>query len=262
MTSFELKVIALVAMTIDHITNTIGQMGLMELFPSLSLQTSYQISKVLGFIGRLAFPIFAFLVGEGAAKTKNIWKYFGRLTIFAIISVPIFSFSHVGVPKTFNSFLSCCREFSLNNVLFTFAISMAVIIAFRYLKQYIHNKKTFYVVSLCVFILGCVFAEVEHTDYGAGGVFLVVILHLVKSSRAKICTIILWSFGFYGFSMLIGAFKPTQIIFALTQALGSSLACIPIAFYNGKRGASCQWFFYVYYPAHLLALSVIAGLLA
>ncbi len=71
MTSFVMKIIAIVAMTCDHFAMIIGQPGLMEMFPSMSLQVSYDIVRIMSAIGRLAFPLFAFMLVEGCNKTRT-----------------------------------------------------------------------------------------------------------------------------------------------------------------------------------------------
>ena len=260
-TSFTLKVIALVAMTLDHIDKIIGQRGLMSLCPSLSLLSSSKILGVLGFCGRLAFPIFAFLIAEGANKSNNILRYFGRLLLFAIISIPFYSFSFNYDIKNLDTFISCLKTLSFENVLFTFTISIAVIIVFNAAKKYISNKKVFYLISIITLIIGLYISEGVHTDYGGAGVLLVIMLYFAQSFRSTSFIIILWSFAFYSCKLLIGAFSSTQILNTSFFILGSALSCIPIKFYNGKKGISCKWLFYIYYPAHLFVLSVISSIL-
>ena len=74
LTGFQLKLIAIITMTLDHI-------GIFFLLPP-----TYYLFRI---IGRLSFPIFAFLIAEGFNYTKNIKKYLVRLLIFSIISEPI-----------------------------------------------------------------------------------------------------------------------------------------------------------------------------
>ena len=265
MTSFSLKVIALIAMTLDHIARVIGQLGLMSIFPNLSLVNSYHISQILEVCGRLAFPIFAFLVAEGARKSHNLGRYFGRLLLFAIISVPFYTFAHTSYDskhsEPFKTFISCLTTPSFVNVLFIFAISIAVIIVFNAAKEHIPNQVVVYAVFTISLILGCGIAHELSVEYDVAGVLLVILLYFVPSSRAKISVVLLWSFAFYGTLMVNSFHATTQIIHISFLILGSVLSCIPIKFYNGEKGLSCKWLFYIYYPAHFLVLSVIASLL-
>lgn len=260
-TSFTLKVIALVAMTLDHIGKIVGQRGLISLCPALSLLISSKILDFLEFYGRLAFPIFAFLIAESAKKSNNILIYFGRLLLFAIISIPFYSFAFNHDIKNLDTFISCLKTLSFENVLFTFTISIAVIIIFNTSKKYISNKKVFYLISIIISIIGLYIAEFLHTDYGASGVLLVIVLYFAQSFRSISFIIVLWSIVFYSCQLLVGAFYPRQIIHVSFLILGSILSCIPIKFYNGKKGISCKWLFYIYYPVHLFVLSIISAIL-
>lgn len=264
MTSFSLKVIALIAMTLDHIAKVIGQIGLMSLFPVLSLSSSSQILNILEICGRIAFPIFAFLVAEGARKSHNLGRYFGRLLLFALISVPFHTFAYTSYDskhsEPLKTFISCLATPSFENVLFIFATSIAIIIVFHAAKEHIPNKIIVYAVFAIALMLGCWITHSLSVEYEAAGVLLVILLYFVPSSRAQISVILLWSFAFYGM-LIAGAFRPAQIINVSFEILGSVLSCIPIKFYNGEKGLSCKWLFYIYYPAHFLALSVIASLL-
>lgn len=260
-TSFTLKVIALVAMTLDHISKIIGQMGLISLCPNLSLLLSSKILHFLDFSGRLAFPIFAFLIAEGARKSNNILRYFRRLLLFAIISIPFYSFAFNYDIKNLDTFISYLKTLSFENVLFTFTISIGVIIIFNTAKKYISNKKGFYLMSIIISIIGLYIAEFLHTNYGGAGVLLVIILYFTQSFRSVSFIIVLWSIVFYSCQLLVGAFYPKQIIHVSFLILGSVLSCIPIKFYNGKKGISCKWLFYIYYPVHLFVLSIISAIL-
>ena len=116
MTSFALKIIALISMFCDHFGD-----AFVKHFSFLNL------------IGRIAFPIFAFQISEGFLHTKNIRKYFLRLGIFALISqIPFSLFS----TKFLNS-----SPFSLN-VFFTLFIGLLGIYLFDYINKMYKFKIT------------------------------------------------------------------------------------------------------------------------
>ena len=79
MSGAKLKYIAFASMFIDHVNKAI-------LYPNINGRTSLVISDLFDIIGRIAFPIFMFLLVEGYFKTKNRWKYLGYLVVFGIIS--------------------------------------------------------------------------------------------------------------------------------------------------------------------------------
>ena len=217
MTSFILKIIACVTMFIDHLSY-----GL------------YGKSTWLNYIGRIAFPIFAFQIVEGYYHTKNIKKYFLRLIIFAIISeIPFFLFSSI-ISKTIAL-----------NVLFTLFLGLLCI--------WIWEKLKFKSISACIIVLLCAIAELTNMDYGYWGVLLVFIFYLCRNNKA------LMFVGFVG--MLLLKYLPIFMIINnkyifkyVMYFIGTLTSIIPILLYNGKQGKKIKYFLYVFYPAHLLAL--------
>ena len=83
MTSFRLKIIAIISMTLDHAAKIIGQAGLLAIFPN-AVSVTYDIIKIMEGLGRLAFPLFAFMIAEGCRKTHSMPRYIGRLSLFAL----------------------------------------------------------------------------------------------------------------------------------------------------------------------------------
>ena len=87
---------------------------------------------------------------------------------------------------------------------------------------------------------GCVIAELLHTDYGAFGVALIMVLYFMRTDRVKQC--------------FLGAF-----ISLWEGMITTILAFVPIYYYNGSRGRQVKWFFYWFYPVHLLLLYMIGA---
>ena len=94
-TGNQLKMIAFILMLCDHIGYMLIENGVLygqnPIYWNLALQTVtgqhwYILAQILRFLGRLSFPIFAFLTAEGYAHTKNAWKYILRLAFFAALS--------------------------------------------------------------------------------------------------------------------------------------------------------------------------------
>lgn len=202
---FALKWIALSTMTIDHVG--------MVLFPNVVW---------LRMIGRIAFPVYCFLLVEGALHTKDIRRYLGRLLLFAFLSEIPFNLAHDG--SIWNP--------EYQNIYFTLFLGLLAVVCLR------HQKRLLGAAGAMVMIIG---AEILHTDYGGGGVVFVLVF-----------------FVFYGKRLMQSiVFSATEFfLFGGLQNYGM-LALIPISLYNGKRGPSLKYFFYFYYPAHLLVLYLI-----
>ena len=228
LTGNQLKLIALLTMTIDHIG--------VFLIPVNTVQ--YEICRI---IGRLAMPIFAWMIAEGCRYTKNRFRYLLTLLGFGIFSQ--------AVELIFEDSLHMC-------ILITFALSVILI----YMLEYSQKKKNFF--TLC--LLGgtflaicyvCVFLpqDIPHlefgVDYGIYGVLLPVLIYMGRSHREKL---LLTAMGLV----------PMAIYYGLIQWF-SLASLLLLAMYNGQRGKmKLKYLFYIYYPAHLGALYVIVVLLA
>lgn len=218
MTSFVLKIIACISMFIDHLSY--GLFGKMTW---------------LNYIGRIAFPIFAFQIVEGYAHTKDIKKYFLRLTLFAFISeIPFYLFHRI-----------VSTEFALN-VMFTLALGLFCI----WVWEKLPNK----ILSILIIAITSITAEVTHMDYGYWGVLLVFVFHLCKNQK------IVTAIGFTG--MVLIKYLPPLIKYSfyyqhILLFIGTLLAIVPILLYNGKQGKKIKYFLYIFYPVHLILLYVL-----
>lgn len=222
MSSFVLKIIALVTMFIDHLGYAV-----------------YGTSSFFNYIGRIAFPIFAFQISEGYTHTKDVPKYLTRLTIFALISqIPFYLF---------------CSTFTTPglNVFFTLVLGLIAIIAYD-------NIKNLFLRLISVLAL-CALAQVLHTDYGAFGVALIFMFYLFRKNKLAtglaFLAILLINYGQriievyfeYGYQPRYNTLQFTYFIFTL-------LPIIPILLYNKKQGKKIKYLLYIFYPVHLLFL--------
>jgi len=227
MNSAQLKILACIFMLIDHI----GAI----LYPNL---------RSLRIIGRLAFPIFVYLIAEGYRKTKNIKKYMSRLFIFAFISQLAFNAAFLG---------SMTRPKVLYlNVFFTLAMGLYS------LYLYDKNKKILYVIIIALI------CEFLNTDYGAFGVLLIFVSNryfdnFKKLSTSYVCLMIIYVINVWiTFKLANPSVLLTDIIFNhLTIEPIALISLIFIKLYNGQRGLRLKYLFYVFYPAHLLIISII-----
>ena len=244
-TGSTLKIIAMITMLIDHIGASIvlqlvqRNSDIFDAFGNVRMTGMVILYYVLRGIGRLAFPIFIFLLLEGFQYTHNRFLYIGRLLIFAIISEIPFD---LAVNLSTNSILKGhVLEFASQNVFFTLAIGMIVLTALEGLRtlQMDTILKTILIVGVVAF--GAALAYALHTDYGAVGVL-------------AICTA-------YGFRN-----QKKELRMAVLSVLNMSELCALVDagivhFYNGKRGLKLKWVFYIFYPLHLLILAGICVLL-
>lgn len=217
MSSFVLKLIAIITMTIDH-----------------SGAILFEDVNILRIIGRLSFPIFAFLIANGYSYTKDIKKYMMRLFILSIISQYPFMIA-------FDLF----DTVSLN-IFFTLFLGLLAISSYEREK----NK----VVALFYVFLISYLATIMRSDYGYYGVLLIFCFHIFKDEFWKLAlSIIVLNLGFstsyvilyqyFDLSMYIQSFSCFSLIF--------------IYFYNNKKGKTLKYLFYSYYPLHLLVLYLI-----
>lgn len=242
-----LKLIAIVTMLIDHIgagilARMIWQSGYMEMIAANNSEvyaawfaenkTLYITYTVMRAIGRIAFPIFCFLLVEGFQKTHDVKKYALRLGIFALVS-------EIPFDLAFNSKV---LELSYQNVFFTLFLGLLTMVvcdmALR--KEWSQkeklNKVIRVVLAIVIIAAGAVFAEWLRTDYGATGVLCIMVLYIFRRRKAA--------------QMLAGAAS-------FLWEIPAPLAFIPMAFYNGKRGIRLKYVFYAFYPVHLLLIYLI-----
>lgn len=214
-----LKIIAVISMLIDH--------------TAAVLVSPYDFSMlytIMRLIGRLAFPIFCFLLVEGIHYTSNVKKYLFQLGIFAILSEIPFDLA----------FHHRIYDDRYQNVFFTLFLGALLIYIMEQLKHntspYTNLKK-----GICIFVI-CSIAFFLKTDYGYKGIILILCYYfLYQTSYIKLIAAAVVIFLLYGFSLEIAAV----------------FSGIPIACYNGKRGLKLKYIFYLFYPVHLLILFFI-----
>lgn len=262
----QLKLLAMALMLIDHI-------GAYLLFTG----PLYGFCRI---IGRLAFPIFCFMIAEGATHTRSITKYAGRLLVFAIISTPPYNLVHGNVWYSLDEL----------NVFFTLLFGLLGIASIKELSPRIFNAlgkgklaENKAACMWCGFPFCMVLylsASALHTDYGGYGVAVVLILYIFREEQFKawigfaVLTILAYGIWFVGpanvfplelYKMLCcipwhGEYK---MVFSLQTQLFAIAALFPISFYNGKKsskqnnGGYTKYLFYAFYPAHLAILSII-----
>lgn len=198
-----LKLIALLTMVIDHVGAV--------LYPNII---------VLRMIGRISFPIFAYLLALGYKSTHDAKKYLKRLLLFGLLS-------EIPYILAFNS--------DNLNIFFTLALGLVAIMFFE-------KKENLYVI-----IVFC-FAVFAHVDYGIYGVFVIFFMYVYVYYSKMIGTIlfILATFVYSYFNVL-------QIFAILSIPLIGLLENIPKNIDIKKY----KYVFYAFYPLHLVLLYLI-----
>ena len=248
MTAFSLKMIAIIAMTLDHGAKILGTESLLQIFPSMSLLWANHIITAAQIIGRIAFPMFAFLIAEGAEKTRSMPRYLRRLALFAVISEPVFFFALYS--PNLEDFLRSLLQLHLTNVFFTLLLGAASIYAYKLCRQKWQNNGLY--IWLPVFGVILLLGGVIRCDYDIAGILLITALYLAREKGQKIVVILIWSVCLY----LIGQGGGDLWVWLLSGLYCgfSALSAVFIWQYNGNRGKPMKWFFYIYYPVHILAL--------
>lgn len=173
-------------------------------------------------VGRLAFPLFAFLLVQGYQHTSNRMRYIRRLFVFAFVSEIPFNLAFYG------SWLAPSHQ----NIFFTLGLGLGGYALFdRWNDRSQHGKK---IIALLLPPLLALFSGVDYGTYG-----IVVIYCLLHFRDARLIQTI-----------------SGLMLMAITHIAGM-IAFIPIWLYNGQRGSQSKGFFYLFYPGHLLAIYLL-----
>lgn len=245
-TSSTLKTIAALFMLLDHIGFVLLERMILVHSNGLSCTNSiitpmlqnhtlilqlYYVDLVLRYVGKVAFLIYAFLLVEGFLHTRNLKKYIGSLFLFSIISeIP---FNLAGSGKLFN--------IGHQNVFFTLCIGLLVITCFHNIQQRELSPFPQLFAKVVILALGCLLSYGIQCDYHTIGIALIALLYEFRFYR---------DLGVFAGGILLTTFNSSEIT--------SLFAIIPISLYNGKKGSSLKYSFYVFYPLHLFLLYLAA----
>lgn len=210
-----LKVIALISMVIDHVALYLMEHGTV-------------LYETMRCIGRIAFPVFAFLIAEGFIHTRSRYRYFFTLLGFAVISeIPWYLLN--GADGT-------------HNVMFTLALGVATLMVLKNLLQRSMVLGFFWTLGMAG--LACWLG----VDYEWRGILIIVASYL---------------FNGYGHSFTYSRDMQFFCTFALMihyGVIGAVMACMILYVYNGTRGfvqgSIAKYGFYAFYPVHLLFISM------
>lgn len=233
LTSNMLRIIAIVLMLSDHIWATAMSFG-----------------NWMTYIGRMAFPIFAFQIAEGFIHTSNLKKYILRLLGFALITEIPFNLFYSS--SWFNPYHQ--------NVLFTLLLGLLAISVIDKVRKS-STVKTVALSLLWLLLIG-VASVIGFVDYGFLGMITVVMFYLLRDFPFA------WLTQLVGMVLINIVFFEGQVfpieflgkIFEIPTQGFAVFALIPIWLYKGKKGHSSkimQYSFYAFYPVHMLVLYLI-----
>lgn len=220
-----LKWIALITMTIDHFaaSGLFSQLA----YGMVGWRLADQLYMLLRIIGRLAFPIYCFLLAEGFRYTRSRERYALRLGLFALISEIPFDLAACHVVWDWND----------QNVFFTLLFGLLALMLADPLYEKGEQRKAFFIV------LGfALAAELLRTDYGFFGVAVIAAMHFLREQTVEKYLITA--------GLLMGA---STLEVAALPAFGL-MHC-----YNGRQGrqsGAMRLLFYWYYPLHLLVFGL------
>ena len=210
MNTFTLKMIALVAMVCDHV-------GLI-FFPEWI---------VFRIIGRISFPIFAYVLVEGFLYTRDIKKYLFRLGLLSLVSEIPFDLMASGR----------VLEFGHQNVFFTLTLGI--------LALWLMSRTINPILQLIYAGAIMVVSNLLHVDYRQFGVLLIIWFYYWRSTK--------WV-KYLGAAVIMVLLKGWTGVYTIPSL-------IPMLLYNEKQGPKWKWFFYIFYPVHLLVIWGISLLL-
>ena len=217
-----LKIIAIVSMVIDHCAYFL-------------MDNNSTLYEAMRCVGRIAFPVFAFLIAEGFAYTHNRKRYFTRLLVFAVIS-EVSWYMLNGADGT-------------HNVMFTLALGVVALAVLEKLKE---NSVLCGIAILSIAYL----ATWSGVDYEWRGILMILVFNLLRNQNDNL------PFPYGRMMQLLCAF-PLMMHYG---SIGALLACMTIFLYDGARGFIkgnvAKYGFYAFYPVHLLLIWCVITFLA
>lgn len=242
-TGSDLKLIAIIAMLIDHIAHTIVYKLYLEAImvngvymmgdsrPKEAMKI-YLIYMVMRSIGRLTYPIFAFMLVEGFLHTRNLKKYSFRLLIFALISE---------VPYNLANSRSII-DLGSRNIMWSLLIGLIMLYFIQNTEKYDKKKRILLTIGYILIAEAITFVIQANA---IGGVLLIAFLYIFKNKPK-------WLFisGAIALSIMALNFMWIQMFGLTTFVL--------FRYYDGTVGKGNKYLFYIFYPAHLLVLGIIS----
>lgn len=237
--SNQLKLIAIIAMTVDHIA-----WAMFDGYPSALLPL------VMHIIGRLTCPIMCYFIAEGYHYTRNINKYTFRLFAFAFVS----HFAYIFASNDFVDFKSFVPFYYGNflnqtSVMWSLAWGL-VMLRIADSKRIKSIYKVLLVILICIITLP--------SDWSCIAALCIMAIGTNRGDFRKQMSWMIFYVALYSLVYFFAIDKAYGIL-----QMGVVLSIPVIAMYNGKRGKNpkinkfMKWFFYIFYPLHLFVIGLI-----
>ena len=232
-----LHILAMALMLMDHLWAT--------LFPA---------QEWLTCAGRLAFPIFAFMIVEGYFHTHNFKKYALRLLLFAVLSEVPFDLMYGG------TWFYPVHQ----NVIWTLLMGL---IGIHLMENVRKKRKTpiYLLTAVGVVAVGTVLGTVCMVDYYGAGVLTVFIFYFFRKRKWWCLLGQILALYWVNVELLGGLLYPLRLFgmdFEICQQGFALLALLPIWLYRGQQGCHSKLFQYIcyaFYPVHMLILVMVLG---
>ena len=249
-TGTELKWIAIITMLIDHIGASLLDWYAAYMPSGTGKEVLRSLISLVRGIGRLAFPLFIFLMVEGFFYTRSRARYLARLAMFTVISEIPFDLAFYLRRTDIQNHVWLRPQHQ--NVFFTLAIGFAAMWIIEILRPKKWGMENWRSVAeallravLCVAVAwgACRLANLLHTDYSWKGVSAIVAAYVIRLAGRTDLEI---------FGMLTFLLFSSRLEMAALADYGLILR------YNGQKGkVRSRWFFYCFYPCHLLLLGIL-----
>lgn len=237
--SNQLKLIAIIAMTVDHIA-----WAMFDGYPTAMLPL------VMHIIGRLTCPIMCYFIAEGYHYTRNINKYTFRLFAFSFVS----HFAYIFASNDFVDFKSFIPFYygdflNQTSVMWSLAWGL-VMLRIADSKRIKSIYKVLLVILICIITLP--------SDWSCIAALCIM---AIGTNRGNFCKQMSWMIFYVALYSLVYFFAIDKA-YGILQ-MGVVLSIPVIAMYNGKRGKNpkinkfMKWFFYIFYPLHLFVIGLI-----
>ena len=277
MTAFVLKIIALATMIIDH-TGAV--------FP-------HYFGLEFRVIGRVAFPIFVFLLAEGFRHTRSPYMFLVRLGIFAIISEPFFDLALRADLRavdiiSWQFVLENVNFFANANIFYTLFLGGVSICAYDYIRHrmslfaffsddrqsrqkgflyelfsdYFARQRDWFLLVFAFIMAFAPFfiAEALSTDYASYGVAFILAMYAITNKKIRLAVMAVmcvWQHSWILEFIIFGQADRLDILHIM-MIPATLVPVLLAAYYNGRRGPNFKMFFYTAYPAHLAVLFFVA----
>lgn len=234
--SYTLKMAAIVGMTLCHVG---------VIFQEALPFWAYCACEAFG---GLTFPIMAFLVSEGYRHTHDLCRYMGRLLVFAIVSQAPYGL--VFDPMTLEAGQTAVQLPFTGNVLFTLLLGLTMLAAYDRMR----SRALFWLLFAGATAMSALL------DWGVIGPVMILMAHVLPDPRRRTlpALVAVLALGLPALSSVAAgdASALPELLYELVGGLG---AVALLATYDGSRGRPLKWFFYIYYPAHILVLGALAA---